>query len=260
MVEQFLPVVSIERNSCVNTRIMIFVLVIIILMAVIKNLTNPGIFHCIDTEKIEISNQTNVDEHINKLNLNTEKYHSNQTKSNQTKSISDIKKEKLMNADIVNMNYIDRMKEHKNIVGKFIEIRNNNRKEIPLNKIIVMNDNRKLIQLLEFTTQQTKTGVIYTYIIPEPEKIRQIILDICIYNSFIDNVKTSQVSVLDDNKKVIWKYNNIINTDRRYHYIDISDPKIVYDRPNNLLCTNTDEECSQEKKLIISLAENIWQS
>lgn len=253
MVEQLLPVVDMESNKCVHIKLIVFILIILILITVTKNLIIPGSLHCIDTKKLEISNILNIDGYANQLNL----------KDNSNSSIKENKKlikENLMTADIVNMNYIDRKKEHKDIIGKYIEIRNNNRKEIPINKIIIMKDNRELVPLLNFTTQKTKTGVIYTYILPEPEIIRRIILDICIYNYFIENVKTSQVSVLDVNKNTIWKYNNIIDIDKRYYYIDISEPTIVYNRPHNLLCTNTDEECSQEKKLVISLAENTWQS
>ena len=244
MVEQLLPVVDIESNYCINMKIMIFVLIIIILFGVMKNLTNPGILHCINTKKLELYGGTNIEDSARKLKLTDKKN----------------KKENLMNGDIVNMNYINRKKDKKDIIGKYIEIRNDNRKEIPINTVIIMNDNRELIPLHDFTTQYTKTGIIYTYTIPDIQKISRIILDICIYNHFIDNVKTSHVSILDSNKNIIWKYNHMIYTDRRYHSIDISDPTIVYDRPVNLLCTNEDEDCMQEKQLVISLARNVWQS
>lgn len=247
MVEQFLPVVSIESNACINTKIVLFVLVIIILTALIKNVSNTRALQCIDIKKLELSNNTNIDKYAKNLNL---------TDTSQLTN----KKENLMNADVVNMKYINRKREHKDIIGKYIEIKNNNRKKIPINKVIVINDNQEVIPLINFTTLQTKTGVIYTYILPKTETIRQIILDISIFNYFIENVKTSQVSILDETKNSIWVYNQIINTNNRYYTINISEPKIIYDRPKNLLCTNIDEDCSQEKQLIISLAENVWQS
>jgi hypothetical protein len=259
MIEQFLPIVVAESNASIINKIMMFSIIIIILLAAVKNIHNPVAQQCIKIKDIELSNQTNVEYDANKLNLNDPLSNTllNNKFDSSEKQIQI--KENLMTGDIVNMNYIDRKREYKDIIGKYIEIRNNNRKEIPLNKVIVMNDDRKLIPLMNFTTQQTKSGVIYTYILPEIQKIRQIILDISIYNRFIDNVQTSQVAVLDTSKKTIWNYNHIINKDRRYHYINISDPKIVYDRPSNLLCTNTDEDCMQEKQLVVSLAENVWQ-
>ena len=214
----------INENSINETyRLILYIIIMILILLMLNSFKSPS---CINTNNLELSNLTNVDNNSTILNL----------------------KEHLTNNQLTD------------ISGKYIQISNMNKKYIPINKIIIINNKRKLIVLTDFEKKETNTGVIFIYRIPTIENITKIILDTAKFNRYLDNVKTSNISILDSDKNIVWTYNNIINVqkDRRYIDINIIDPIIKYDRPNNILCKNTSENCDQEKQLNISLIKNTW--
>lgn len=218
-----IPEIITENSINETYRLILYIIIMILILLVLNNFKSSS---CINTNNLELSNLTNVDNKSTLLNL----------------------KEHLTN------------NQSTDISGKYIQISNTNKKYIPINKIIIINNKRKLIVLTDFEKKETNTGVIFIYRIPTIENITKIILDTAKFNRYLDNIKTSNISVLDSDKNIIWAYNNIINVqkDRRYIDINIIDPIIKYDRPNNILCKNTSENCDQEKQLNISLIENTW--
>ena len=139
------------------------------------------------------------------------------------------------------------------VEGSYIEVRNDTVKEIPINKIVIQTENNLLIPLLNYETIETKTGICFIYKIPNPTKITKIILDINIYNYYIDNLRTSKVSILNSDKSVVWNYIGIIGGSHRYVDIDIVEAIPVYNRPVNIL-----GEEDQEQTLNNFLVKNTW--
>jgi len=223
-INRFLPVLVDENPINETYRMAVYCIVMIIILLVINDMNKVKSYNCNSIARLELSRSTNID---NKL-LNIQ--------------------ENLVNSKIVD------------ITGNYIQISNNNKKYIPLNKIIIITNERKIIPLIDFIKKDTKTGVIFIYKIPKAEQVTKIILDTNNFSRYINNIKTSNISILDSDKNIVWTYNNIIKSSKERRYVDINivEPIIKYDRPNNILCGNTSEPCDQEKQLNISLIENTW--
>ena len=221
--ERHIPELVFEKENKVLIRVIVFSVILLLLLLVIKDINKFKRYNC-DKKELELS--TNNDKNNNDMS------------------------EILENLTV--------SKKYINITGKYIKIYNTTKKSLPINDILIINNKRKLIKLKKIKINIINTGVEYIYEIPNIENVVKIIIDINKYSKSINNIKTSNINILDFNKKIIWSYDNIINTTNRYVNIDIKSAIIVFNRPNNILCKKTSSQCDQEKSLNINLIENSW--
>lgn len=153
--------------------------------------------------------------------------------------------------------------EHENspVDVKTILLTNLNKRKIPVNKIVVK-DNMGRMHIINKSSNMPygDDGVQMIFTLPEQLKVQEIIIDVnqlCPYKS---NIHTTQVDVVNQDKKITWKHGKNLPINHRYIYLDIVKPVIVYPEMQDILCEKENETstCSQENKLNKHLQLNVW--
>lgn len=150
-------------------------------------------------------------------------------------------------------------KNHNEIVnGRYVTIYNLRKKQIPVNKIIVIADNMIPVEPSEKVVNPN--GVFYTFDLGKSMPISQLIIDVNL-NGNESIMSTTQVDIRDENNKVLWYNCEPLLTGDRYIYIYLSKPKLKYPDAPEKLCTDnlgSISECKQEDIVNNYLAKNIW--
>lgn len=144
------------------------------------------------------------------------------------------------------------------IIGKYIQVINNNKKILPIHKIVIIDANKKVIPIFTKDAKITNigSGVLIEYELLKPTNISQIIIDVNLLDARSENIVNSQVKVRDSQYNVIWTNNDRLFLSR-YIELNIKDPKYIY--PIKQAVLNNDETTDeQESRLTGMLLENTW--
>ena len=153
------------------------------------------------------------------------------------------------------------------IKARYIVLINNDKKIIPVDKIVVVQKNRKVIERVRSQAKisyHNATGVTMTFDLGPDKTITQIILDVnrfCGYGSrhpLKNNIRTTQVEARDEDYHLRWFSETILPSDKRYLPLYIVRPHIIYPAPQEILC-NGNSICEQEHILNVHLQNNIWE-
>lgn len=150
------------------------------------------------------------------------------------------------------------MFDEKPIIGKYIQVINNNKKILPVHKIVIIDANKKVIPVFTKNAKITKIGkgVLIEYTLLKPTNISQIIIDVDLFDERAENIVESQVKVRDSQYEVIWTNNDRLFLSR-YIELNIKDPKYIYPTKQAVL-NNDDTKNEQESRLSGMLLENTW--
>ena len=150
------------------------------------------------------------------------------------------------------------MFDEKPIIGKYIQVINNNKKILPIHKIIIIDINKKVIPIFTKNAKIVKIGkgVLIEYTLLKPTNISQIIIDVDLFDARAENIVNSQVKVRDSQNEVIWTNNDRLFLSR-YIELNIKDSKYIYPTKQAVL-NNGDTKNEQESRLSGMLLENTW--
>ena len=142
--------------------------------------------------------------------------------------------------------------ENSPVDAKTILMTNLNKRKIPVNKIVVI-DNQGRLHVIKQSANipYGDDGVQMVFILPEQMKVQKIIIDVnqfCVYRA---NISTTQVDVINQDKKITWSHGKNLPINHRYVYLDIVKPVLVYPDKQDILCKKENDEPihSQENKL-----------
>ena len=145
------------------------------------------------------------------------------------------------------------------VVGKYIQILNNNKKYIPINKIVVIDTNRTVIPIYNKTAKVVKmgkNGVIFEYTLPKLTNISQVIIDVDLFDKRSENISTAQVRIRDNDYDTIWTSKGLLPLSR-YIELNIVHPKFIYPIPQQKLDNNL-TKIQQDDRLNFMLMKNTW--
>jgi hypothetical protein len=147
------------------------------------------------------------------------------------------------------------------VIGKYIQITNNNKKYIPINKIIIIDINRKVIPIFNKNANMMKlgkNGIIIEYTLPKLINIAQIIIDIDLFDKRSENIVTSQVRIRDNDYDTLWTNKKPLKLGRsKYIELTIKHPTYIYPIPQQKLNNNL-TGIQQDDRLNFNLLENTW--
>jgi hypothetical protein len=145
------------------------------------------------------------------------------------------------------------------VIGKYIQITNINKKYIPINKIIIIDINRKVIPIFNKsanTMKLGKNGITILYTLPKLINISQIIIDIDLSDKRSENIVTTQVRVRDNDYDTLWTNKKQLKLSR-YIELTIKQPTYIYPIPQQQLNNNL-TGIQQDDHLNFNLLENTW--
>lgn len=155
----------------------------------------------------------------------------------------------------------------KPVVCQYVLLRNINKTNIPVDKIVVMSDDTQLHALYAndgnvcIIDQHSPYGSMMLFYLPKEMMVTKIIIDSNPFGTYHNNLQTTQVETLDSNFNSTWTYTQTIRTDTRYAELPIVEPRIIYDTPSQSLPVERGNQCdggTQELILNKHLASNIW--
>ena len=170
-----------------------------------------------------------------------------------------------------NEDYMEPMSSHINkkyklqpISAKYIILQNINRKTIPVNKIIIIDNTRQIykISIDEASIKNMGSGISITFTLPRELIVTQIILDINIFCASQKNMRTTQLTLKDKKYNTTFENETPFDVGKRYIYIHMIKPKIIYggSEPEDGLCRGKPGVSDSDQELILneSLLHNTW--
>lgn len=146
----------------------------------------------------------------------------------------------------------------KPIAGRYIHLINNNKKLIPINRLVVLAD-----EMIEKTRSVAKiidhndTGTTMIFDLKAEHDITQLVLEVNMFCRGRDNIRTTQIEIRDKDYKIVWSSDEPLPLGLRQIPVYIVKPNIVYPVPQVILCDGSSIP-DQEKTLISHLQTNIW--
>jgi hypothetical protein len=149
--------------------------------------------------------------------------------------------------------------ETKSIIGYYIQISHNNKKVLPINKIIIIDSNRNIIPIYTKNAKKLdngKNGVILEYKLINPTNISQIIVDVNMLDIQSKNIVNAVVKIINKENKTMWINTGILHLSKLIE-INVNDPSYIYPTHQEKLNHrhNSDEH---EFVLKNKLIENTW--
>jgi hypothetical protein len=147
-------------------------------------------------------------------------YNNNQLSSFQPDS-KPAEQVKLRSDSIVDMNYPTTIK------ASHIILSNLNKFNIPVKRVSIIDNNKKLIYLNPSKISYNK-GIMIHFSLPSDIQISQIIIDNNILSKYTNNITTTQITVRDAADKIVWTNNKPLPGGIRYIYLPITTQKIIH--------------------------------
>ena len=125
---------------------------------------------------------------------------------------------------------------NKSVSGKYIYLTNLN-KQVPIQKIVVLDSEGNAIEMSSgFVSQNKSGGMSIEYELLKDTNITQIIIDVDMTNPSGINIVTTQVKIKNSDKVPVWSYNTQLKY-TRYNYVYIVRKRInkVYPRAQSLI-------------------------
>jgi len=144
-------------------------------------------------------------------------------------------------------------KYEKNIVGKYLQIYSD--VEIPLNEIIVINNNRLINIFNDFKKINLKNKFMFQVNLPTEIIIDHIILHIDILNEKSKNLHNTRVVIRNNKYEIIWENKYPLDI-HRYTDVNIYNKPVILPKMQKLCSSDT--KLNQEKKLYKHLIENTF--
>jgi hypothetical protein len=142
--------------------------------------------------------------------------------------------------------------------AQYIVLINNNKKIIPITKLVVVQKNRQLLELNRKLAKFTNDGgSIMSFNLNKEFSIAHLILDVDLFCRQKTNIATTQVELRDKNYKVVWSSDKPMFINTRYIYLDMVKANLIYPTMQNVLC-NGSGISNQEDKLIDHLKRDVW--
>ena len=146
------------------------------------------------------------------------------------------------------------------VKGQYIVIKNVNKKKMPINKIVVIGTNRQLYPLKrkQATIKPVgKYGASFTFKLPRPVTISQIVIDVNPFCQDQKNMRSAQLEIRDADFKQMWQNVDQLHIGSGYIFVYVQKPKIVEGDPQQILCDGS-LNCTQENVLNFQLQRDIW--
>lgn len=146
------------------------------------------------------------------------------------------------------------------VEGRFVVIRNNNKKSLPIDRIVVVGADRDMQYYKRkhaIIQKSGKHGVAFIFKLPRDTLISQIILDTNIFCEDQKNMHASHVEIRDGDFKSVWNNTDPLEIGIRYIFVYVQKPKIIHGDPQSVLCNGL-PSCAQENKLNLQLQRDIW--
>jgi hypothetical protein len=158
--------------------------------------------------------------------------------------------------DIQNINKIDNTKS---IVGQYIQIAHNNKKILPIHKIVIIDSNRNIVPIYTKNAKKINTGkngMILEYTLAKPTHISQIIIDVNVLDIQSKNITTSSLKIKNKDHKTVWVNSGILYLSKLIE-ININTPAYIYPINQERL---DHRHNSNEQEFILKnrLIENTW--
>ena len=154
------------------------------------------------------------------------------------------------------------------IIAKKIVLYNLSKNIIPVNAIIVIDNNNNMIPIQKKPIKINNIGidnlgVEMLFNFNKELILKQIIIDIDLFSENISNILTSQVKVLDKNNNITWNNCEQLSIKSRYIELNISNSDIIYPVKSDSLSDIISgsiiyQESKKEDKLNLLLEENTW--
>lgn len=146
------------------------------------------------------------------------------------------------------------------VKGRYVIIKNINKKNLPINKIVVIGTNKQLYPLKRkqaVIKPIGKYGIAFTFKLPRSVTISQIVIDINSYCQDQVNMRSAQVEIRDMDFKQVWQNTEQLHIGSRYIFVHIQKSKIIDGDPQQVLCDGS-LNCTQENVLNFQLQRDIW--
>jgi hypothetical protein len=148
----------------------------------------------------------------------------------------------------------------KPVNAQYIVLINNNKKKIPINKLVIVQKNRQLVKVSRKDAKHINhndKGITMTFDLGREFVATQIILDVSRFYKSRDNIATTQVEIRDKDYKIVWSSDKQLPSDKRYIYLQIVETNIIYPIPQEILCNGSTIH-EQENILTANLQTNVW--
>lgn len=170
---------------------------------------------------------------------------------------------KCIKMDYMNSNNIKNTQINNAINIKKIILYNLNKSTIPINQIILIdNDNNKTsIQNKNIETHRigiNSSGIEMYFNLCTELMIKTIIIDIDLLSDDVSNILTSQIKVYDKDNNISWNNTNPLSIKNRYITLTMTNSHIIYPHTSNNLTSLMYNESKKEDKLNSILEENTW--
>jgi hypothetical protein len=153
------------------------------------------------------------------------------------------------------------------IIAKTIVLYNLSKNIIPVNVIIVIDNDNNMTPINQKNININKSGVEIVFNLNKELMIKQLIIDVDLFSDNISNILTSQIKVFDKNNNITWNNYEPLSIKSRYIELNMINSDIIYpvksdklsDKLSDSLSYNiTQQESNKENKLNLILEENTW--
>lgn len=141
--------------------------------------------------------------------------------------------------DPCNSDCINKQNLNEPVRAQYISLVNTNRRNLPVEKVIAICADRRIIPIEIHDAKISnlgKMGTIMNFRLQHEEEIVQVIIDIDTLHPSKKNMITTQVELKDKNHRCVWRSIKILPTDSRYIYVHMVKPNIVYGPLNQSAC------------------------
>lgn len=156
------------------------------------------------------------------------------------------------------------LKYHNNLVmAKSVVLYNLNQKVIPVEQIILIDENRKTYYITRHNaiiSHMNKEGSSITFTLPAIMPLAELIIDVGEGYNAQNNIITSQIEVRDANDIVIWHNIKPLSGNVRYNYLNVKKKEILAKPRNNTNKDNGEYNEIQEHDLDNTLQLNTYKS
>jgi len=154
-------------------------------------------------------------------------------------------------------------RDNVSVMAKTIVLYNLNKLVIPVSQIIVIATDTRIFYVPRSDakiTHPNKVGTTMRFELPQETNIKQVIIDVEQFCNSRPNITTTQIEIRDKGNAVVWTNCDPLYADKRYIYLYIVKPKIIYPLKSQKLCTGLPGSytCIQENTLNNVLRENNW--
>jgi hypothetical protein len=145
------------------------------------------------------------------------------------------------------------------MLGKFIQLINLNKKNLPIYKIVIIDKDRNIFPIYTKYAKILnigKKGSTIQYELPKSIYISQIIIELNTFDARAKNITTTQVRIRDAEFDTVWTNNKSLYIDK-YVNVYVANPNLIYPTPQQIL--NPDLSAyEQEVALGYHLMSNTW--